>query len=239
MSELKGVVHNEKLESVRNGVRHLGAILSWRLSPIIGLPVVAIALLLSTPNDSETIAMQRANIALYSGDIDLAEATYATVIERWPSSVESGVAHARLAELAVVDGEANSAIEHYLAAERLSPESDEASSWMIEAGQIISSTGDKERAREVWLSASARYPESSAILNLASDLLASGDPSEAFEYFQEMASSTGAYRELGHLGLSICYERMGELESAVAELDEELWVERRGRLISRATASGR
>ena len=78
-----------------------------------------------------------------------------------------------------------------------------------------------------------------AILNLASDLLASGDPSEAFEYFQDMASSTGSYRELGHLGLSICYERMGELESAVAELDEELWVERRGRLISRVTASGR
>ena len=232
-------MHNEKLESVRNGVRHLGALLSWRLAPIIGLPVVVSVLLLSPPSDSETVTLQRADIALYSGDIELAESTYADVIERWPSSYESGVAHARLAELAVLDGETNSAIDHYLTAGRLSPESSEASSWLIEAGQIISSTGDKNRAREVWLSAGTRYPESSAILNLASDLLASGDPSEAFEYFQDMASSTGSYRELGHLGLSICYERMGELESAVAELDEELWVERRGRLISRVTASGR
>jgi tetratricopeptide (TPR) repeat protein len=232
-------VHNEKLESVRNGVRRLGAILSWRLAPILGLPVLVSALLLSPSGDSEAMTLQRADIALYSGDIELAEVKYIEVIEHWPLSYESGMAHARLAEIAVLADEKTSAIDHYLSAGRLSPESGEASSWMIEAGQILLSTGDRDGAREVWASAGAKYPESSAILNLASDLLASGDPTEAFEYFQTMAVSTGPYRELGHLGLSICYERMGELESAVAELDDEIWVERRGRLISRATASGR
>jgi len=232
-------VHNEKLESVRNGARQLGSVLNWRLAPIIGLPMLVSALLLSPTSDSENKALQRADIALYSGDIELAELTYNEVIDQWPSSFEAGLAHAHLAEIAESDGDTLRAIEHYLAAIRLSPDSDDTATWMVNTGQALVLTGDTPHAREIWLEASSRFPESPAMFSLANNLLASGDPSEAFEYFQTMASSVGPYSELGQLGLSICYERLGEMESAVAELDDDVWVERRERLISRATASRR
>ena len=201
----------------------------WQLAPAIGLPLAVMSLLwvgvgwLENPDETLTQA-RRAGLEETRGEE--AAALYGEFLRKWPDHEDASRASAELAGVqARVFGNVDAAIESLLLAEALDVSHVQSGEWMLEAGEFAEQRGEHNRARRIWESAVERHPELRAPVTLrwARSLLAEGESGLAFESFQNVAllpRASQAQRSLARMGMSICLERLGDLESALAELDE-------------------
>ena len=174
--------------------------------------------------------------------------TYARVYPRGPGR---GEALARLAELYSRELEAPlRAARAWRLATEADPKNPSAPDWLLDAAAALEGAGKDRRARALREQLARAYPEHAPDAWLASArmLLERGDSAGAYEIYQRVATSTyaGELRSLGRLGMSVCLERSGDLEGALAELDEasdglpeDVWRQRRDRVRDRYIAHQR
>jgi len=147
-----------------------------------------------------------------------------------------------MAELLEQSGSAKAVVaQSYSSAARLSPQDPRAGSWLIRAGENWQKIGDQAAAAGSFSKCIAQYADYSdqARLALANLRLAQGEIDLALEHYQVVSDSdTDALASIARMGVSVSYERMGQLDAALAELDEDEdpWTERRHRIAERRRA---
>ena len=219
----------------------------WKILPGLVLPVLLFGALLGNALlGSRTTAESLHNAAdralWVEGDVAKARELYGAVLQDWPASPVAGEAHAGLALLLEMDKQASPLIaEAYASAARLSPGNPDAGAWWISSGNHWQSAGELKEAELAYANCIARHPAQAdrARLALANLKLANGEIDLALEHFQTAANAESSpTATIARMGISVSYERMGDLESALAELDEgeSHWSERRNRMVQRAVA---
>ena len=170
---------------------------------------------------------------------------FRTFLKAWPEDPRVAQARLAMARLELLDfGRPDRAARQYTWAVREAPESPQAGDWLQRAGNAWLLADKPKEARAVWKQLIEDYPEDApgAQLALGRLDLVEGEVERAYEHFQAVAvvRSRGPESTLARLGMSLCLEQLGELEGALAELDEvadelpyDVWQERRGRLIER------
>lgn len=125
----------------------------------------------------------------------------------------------------VIDGTApDRAAEAFLqAAQSTGTDAESASlAWM--AGQQWLRSGSPERAEKIWIDVSSAGPvyRSKALLSLGKLNLGLGHTEEALSWFEDAVNSakTDAQRVNAKMGVQISLERLGNLDEAIAELNE-------------------
>ena len=112
----------------------------------------------------------------------------------------------------------------YEAATRLSLQDEGRGDALMKAAQHRLADGQEAQAAELFRQVIAENRDAVAPAHLALGrlLLAQGSVDEALEHFQILSTSADPQvGALGRFGISISYERLGDLDSAIAELDEE------------------
>ena len=133
----------------------------------------------------------------------------------------------------------------YEAATRLSLRDEGRGDALMKAAQHRLADGQEAQAAELFRQVIAENRDAVAPAHLALGrlLLAQGSVDEALEHFQILSTSADPQvGALGRFGISISYERLGDLDSAIAELDEEeasVSSERLERLSERRSALSR
>jgi tetratricopeptide (TPR) repeat protein len=169
-------------------------------------------------------------------------------IRQHPDGDGRGEALARLGGL--FQGHLN-APERAARAWRLAAEQDAdnpaAPEWLLRAAGVYESLEKHRQARELRDRVAQRYPEFAADAQFATArlLVERGETAEAYELYQQVASVTddADLKALARLGMSICLEGDGDLQGALAELDEaadalpeDIWRRRRDAVRERQKA---
>ncbi|MEZ4317346.1 MAG: tetratricopeptide repeat protein [Myxococcota bacterium] len=126
----------------------------------------------------------------------------------------------QLAELYLSERDDESAAQQYRLAydaDRTKPE------LLVRAAEIRASRSEFGRARNLWNLLIQEHPgewSARANLGLGEIALAQNRPQQAIRSFEDAALSDQVhYDKAARLGLAACYERLGELDGAMAELD--------------------
>jgi len=174
---------------------------------------------------------------------------YRAFLKDWPEDPRIASARVSLARLEWVDfGRPHRAARQFAWATRAAPESPEAAEWLHRSGEAWLEAGRVDQARAAWRRLVDDYPDEAAGAQLALARLAlqEGRIERAFEDFQAVAVAVprGPEATLARLGMSMALEQLGDLEAALAELDEVadelphgVWQQRRERLIARRLAT--
>lgn len=225
----KAAVHNLSHANARANLRRVVQFFGWKILPGLVLPLVLVIALLGnsfTGNNKTAQSLQTAaDRALWvEGDVVKAEALYQSVLSDWPASALAGEAHAGLALLLEIDKQPSELIaEAFASAARLSPENADAGAWWIASGNHWQSAGEAAAAEQAYSNCISRHADQAdpARLALANLKLSQGEIDVALDHFQSVADSESvATATIGRMGISVAYERMGDLESALAQLDE-------------------
>jgi tetratricopeptide (TPR) repeat protein len=135
----------------------------------------------------------------------------------------------RVGELLVLEGHTIEAARRLREAHDIAPEVPEAAERMMRAARAASAGGDLELAARLWRRLGDAHPEERARseLGLANVALSKGDVEvalQAFEAASEFAKALAMggpeLSSVASLGSATCLERLGELDEALAELDE-------------------
>lgn len=184
-----------------------------------------------------------------AGEPLVARRLYRTFLKSWPEDPRVATARVALARLEWLDfGRPDRAARQYTWAVRAAPDAPEAAGWLQQAGEAWLASDAPDRAASSWKRVLREYPDAAAGAHLALARLALADSEleQAFEHFQAVAvtPNRGPEGTLARLGMSLCLEQLGDLESALAELDEvsdelpyDVWQQRRDRLIARRLKS--
>lgn len=131
----------------------------------------------------------------------------------------------------------------YLRAVEAAPRDPAAPEWLLEAANLAELAGSRQQAWILRQRAADQFPEMAprAWSAMARMKLRGGDAAGASALYSRVLDSgysTQQDREVASLGLSFCLEDLGQLEAAVAELDEERpeLAQRRERVIERNEA---
>jgi tetratricopeptide (TPR) repeat protein len=99
---------------------------------------------------------------------------------------------------------------------------DAAAQWM-HAGTQWKRSGELERAKQIWITVTERYPlqRSDAYVALGRSSLSLGLGEQALSWFDNAVdtSHSAAQRGLAKMGVAISLERLGNLDEAIAELN--------------------
>ena len=104
----------------------------------------------------------------------------------------------------------------------IAPEALDAASWRAKTAGALADAGRSRRALQQWVLLVREHPtwRAQANLNRAQLLLASGDVPEALPLFEDVVLvGDDAEQAAGRLGASVCLERLGNLDEALARLD--------------------
>jgi tetratricopeptide (TPR) repeat protein len=234
-----------KLQDAQGQLRRIVRFFGWGILPGFALPVLVLAALsadhFAMGGDSAQERLAQAENAVWrDGNPSQAMALYESILSDWPGGPLAGEAHAGMAFLLEESNAADRDVaQAYSAAARLNPEHLEAGDWLIRAGEHWRRAGDDSAAQMAYSRSIARHAESSdkARLALANLQLSLGEIDLALEHYQEASKAkTPTLASIGRMGVSVCYERMGNLDAALAELDEDSWSGRRKRLFERRRA---
>jgi tetratricopeptide (TPR) repeat protein len=127
-----------------------------------------------------------------------------------------------IAESYLGDRDLEAASRQYAAAHDAHPEGDRAPDMLARAAELRTSAEQPGRARSLWRRLMKTHPEHAARANLGLGelALAEGRTTAALRPFQAAAKSSNVnLAKAARLGLAACYERLGELDGALAELD--------------------
>lgn len=240
-------VHTSKYQNAQFFARQTLQFFGWKILPGALLPVVLVIGLIvhsvfGTSKSAEGQWRAAEHALWVDGDVQKARALYESVLIDWPASSIAGEAHAGIALLLEMDKYASPRIaKEYASAARLSPENPNAGDWWITSGNHWQIAGENFAAQVAYEACIARHPSDAnrARLALANLQLAQGEIDLALELFQTVTSSkSSSMTSIARMGISVCYERMGDLDAALAELDdsEEQWSVRRSRMVQRSEA---
>ncbi len=125
----------------------------------------------------------------------------------------------QLAELHLARHDGRAAANAY----RLAYEADpDVADRLVRAAEVRADREEFHRARKLWLRLRDEHPERSARANLGLGeiSLAQGHPAKALGPFRKASGSSDPdLAKAARLGMATCYERLGELDGAMAELD--------------------
>ena len=196
---------------------------------------------------SEHDKLREANrVAWVDKDWDKALELYQQLLQEHPggaTAVEAHAGSARTLESMGISG--HEVADAYESAARLSLEREARGHYLLQSGNHQLAEGHETAAAIRFQQVIQERSEASleAHLALGRLLLAQGAVDEALEHFQVMSESKKAQvAALGRFGISISYERLGDLDSAIAQLDEEeasASSERLERLFERRSAYSR
>ncbi len=219
------------------------------MAPAVGLPLLLLAglILLGSLQKPEEILQSARAAWLEESDADLAARRYRTFVRRFSEHPLASDARVELASL--VAGQ----LEQPVQAARLlevaaknQPAHAKAGEWLLLAADIASGAGHAGWAQRLWTRVAEVHPDqaSTALLNMARERIAQGDPAGAYADYQRVALDTAAPEEvsLARIGMSICLERLGDRDAALAELEspgtaDAGWRQRKEALISRRDAA--
>jgi len=198
------------------------------------------------PGQAREATWRAANLAASgAGEPLQARRLYRTFLKSWPDDPRIAQTRLSLARLEWLDfGRPDRAARQYTWAVRESPDAPEAADWLQRAGDAWLRADRPKQARAAWKRLIAEHPDAApgAHLSLSRLDLVEGEVERAYDHFQSAAvqRSRGPESTLARLGMSLCLEQLGDLEAALAELDEvsdelphDVWKERRERLIER------
>jgi tetratricopeptide (TPR) repeat protein len=198
------------------------------------------------PGQSREATWRAASLAGHgAGEPLQARRLYRTFLKAWPEDPRIAQARIALARIEWLDfGQPARAARQYTWAVRAAPSSPQAVDWLQRAGDAWLVAERPDQAKATWRRLIAEHPKDAAGAHLALARLAmnDGETEQAFGHFQAVAVSgnRGPELTLARLGMSLCLEQLGDLEAAVAELDEvseqlpvQVWQQRRERLIAR------
>jgi tetratricopeptide (TPR) repeat protein len=135
----------------------------------------------------------------------------------------------RVGELLILEGHVLEAARRLREAHDIAPEMAGASERLARAARAAASGGDLDLAARLWRRLGDAHPEERARseLGLANVALSKGDMEVALQAFEAASKFAGDLAVGGHevasvasLGSATCLERLGELDEALAELDE-------------------
>ncbi len=152
----------------------------------------------------------------------------------------------RLATSFLADRELRRAAIQFAAAHDADPEGPRAAALLTRAAELRWANGEAHKARTLWNELMELHPDHAgrAQLGLGEIALGQGRPAAALSPFQKASrSSDPAIASAARLGLAACYERLGELDGALAELDQAalpygVWARRQAGLRDRAAIKG-
>jgi len=215
----------------------------------MALPLLVVGFVMANKalSHSETILLEARSAWLEEGDLDEAMRLYRLVVHRESGKKSAAVARVELAGLFErgLDQPVRSARMLEVAHDE-DPSHPESAEWLMKAADLASAQGRAHWAQKLWERVADTHPEQAnkALLTLGRELLAQGDQVAAYASYQRVAldEATAEERSLARIGMSICLERMGDRDAALAELDElsredPMWRQRRDRLQVRHEAS--
>ena len=176
--------------------------------------------------ESEHDKLREANrLAWVENDWNAAMDGYRELLVEHPGGAVSAQAYSGIAHALENMGLSGAEVaEAYEAATRLSFHQDTRGRYLMKAGNHRLSAGQEKAAATIFRRVIRENSEVvfEAHLALGRLLLAQGAVDEALEQFQLLSESDDEQvAALGRFGISISYERLGDLDSAIAELDEE------------------
>jgi tetratricopeptide (TPR) repeat protein len=128
-----------------------------------------------------------------------------------------------IAETHLAERDLEGAARQYAAAHDAHRESPDAWALLARSAELWTAAEAPGKARAAWRKLMKEHPERSARANLGlgAIALAAGRTTAALGPFQAAARSKEAdIAQTARLGLAACYERLGELDGALAELDQ-------------------
>lgn len=236
----KAAVFGSRIQSAACFARRLRAFFGWGVFSIAGLPLFAGSLLLLNSGqvskvEKEFLMGQKS--AWVQGDFDAAERSFETVLQESPGGPFAAEAYWALAQIKEIQGQQGLVVaELYESAARLSTDPSIASQALMRAAENWEQASFFGKAVRAY-SKAQKHPsqEHSALHALANLSLSQGEVDVAMERFQLLAeSSVEQWANIGQMGVSVSYARMGELDAALAEADE--FSMRRDRLFERLSA---
>jgi tetratricopeptide (TPR) repeat protein len=129
---------------------------------------------------------------------------------------------ARVAATYQLEGKHARAAAEWRDALEIAPEAVDAALWRARSAGALADAGRPRRALAQWVLLVQEHPawRAQANLNRAQLLLAGGDVSEALPLFEDVVRvGDAAEVAAGRLGASVCLERLGNLDEALARLD--------------------
>jgi len=134
-------------------------------------------------------------------------------------------AHVRIGKIALLsEADPGEAARHFLLARDRVPDSDQAPQRTMLAARALAEGGQLAGARALWVGLTESSPEheGTARLALAELALTEGDAQEALALYEEAEFQVHdpAQQALARLGAATCLERLGNLDEALAELDQ-------------------
>lgn len=127
-----------------------------------------------------------------------------------------------IAETHLAERDLLGAARQYIAAHDANVDSDTSWRLLARAAELFTASDNPGRARATWRSLMQRHPDHAgrANLGLGQIALASGRTTAALPPFQAASKASDQdVAKAARLGLAACYERLGELDGALAELD--------------------
>ena len=219
----------------------------WGICSGLALPALLLVGLIvthwSAPSEHELLR-EADRTAWVDENWDGAIQQYAFLLEEYPGGATGSKAYLGIAQALEAKGLSGAEVAAaYEAAERLSVDRDDVGLWMMQAGEHWLLDGEDVKAeRSFERVVNAELVQSAdAQFALGRLKLSQGKVDSALTHFQTLSLVDNAEKAaLGRFGISISYERLGDLDSAIAELDlEEVSSERLERLHERRSAFGR
>ena len=179
------------------------------------------------------------------GDLQESQALFSSVLEDWPASPYAAEAHAGLGLLMEKQKNTDSSVvaQAFRSAALLDPESEEAGRWWMRAGEHFQRANRSDDAQYAYTQCIEAYPScaDTALIAVANLHLVEGALDLALEHYQKATEASDASTaRLARMGVSVTYEHLGDLDVALAELDEDedASKERRLRLFQRQRDRG-
>ena len=240
-------VHRKPLSTARYNLRCMVSFLGWGslfglILPVLLCSVLALSALL--PSSESEKLREAQHTAWVEGDWGQALLQYRALLEEHPGGKSAADAHEGVAQsLEALGLYGREVALAYESAERLASPSVGQGRLDMLAGAHWLDEREEALAEASFLrvmeSGSAHAPE--ARFSLGQLKLSNGEVDEALSLFQELSLLPDPeHADLGRFGVSISYERLGNLDAAIAELDDEDGAsDRLDRLFERRTAFSR
>ena len=198
-------------------------------------------------NHTETILLEARAAWLEDGDLEEAMRLYRLAVHRESGKKSAAIARVELAGLFErgLDQPVRSARMLEVAHDEDSTHP-ESAAWLLKAADLATAQDRPHWAQKLRERVADTHPDQAnkALLTLGREQLAQGDQVAAYASYQRVVldEATAEERSLARIGMSICLERMGDRDAALAELDElnredPMWRQRRERLQVRHEAS--
>jgi len=192
-----------------------------------GMPIEAVARYEAIGATSPVLSLRRRALRraarVYELELDQpaqARAALQQLLQLGVQPVEQAEIREQLAELFLSERNEKSAANQYRLAYEAQPQ---VARRLARAAEVQVARGEFARARNLWARLLEEHPGdwgARANLGIGEIALAQGRPGQALRPFQRAAKSTQVdFAKAARLGLAACYERLGELDGAMAELD--------------------